>query len=78
MELFLVHCRDNSCDEVIHEAERTSLLTLSVHGDVFSLESLHDKIRYYSAIVKEHAWAIGVKDADYTGFNVPLLKVVDR
>jgi len=41
---------------------------LVINGDVFSLQSLNNKVTNNTAIIRMHAWAIGIKDTNH--FNV--------
>mmetsp|Transcript_4992 Transcript_4992/g.16733 ORF Transcript_4992/g.16733 Transcript_4992/m.16733 type:complete len:322 (+) Transcript_4992:2055-3020(+) len=75
--LILVHKPHNALDEVVHVAEGPRLRAVPVDGDVLAVERLHDEVGHHAAVVRVHARAVGVEDADHAHVHVVLPVVVE-
>src|SRR5680860_1199796 len=73
-----VHQGKKPVYQVIHEAERAGLLAVSVYGDGFVTESLHDEIGDHSAVGGVHARAVCIEDARHLDGQTMLATVVEE
>jgi len=53
-------------------------LAVAVDGDRFALQCLHDKVGDHATVLRVHAGAVGVEDADYFDFELVLAVVVEE
>ena len=60
--LFLIHKSDEAVDKIVDEAERARLRAFPVNGDVLTVDCLHEKVRYDSAVIRVHARPVRVED----------------
>src|SRR5690606_39184791 len=51
---------------------------VAVNGDGLTLERLHDEVRHYTAIVRVHAWPVGVEDPRDLDLEPVLAPVVEE
>merc|ERR1712099_62648 len=75
MDVILIHETYNPIHKVIHIAERSRLRTVSIDCDVLTVQSLNDEVAHNAAIIRMHAWTIGIKNADHADvdFVTPLV-----
>ena len=70
------HEPGNAFDHVVHETERTSLLTVTVKGDIFPAQGLDHKIGNYPSVIGKHARAISIENPRYTDGKFVLTVII--
>jgi hypothetical protein len=77
-EIVGFHELDEAADEVIDVAETARLLAVAVDGDVVAFERLDDEVGDDTAVIRQHARAVGVEDADDADVHAVLTVVVEE
>ena len=73
-----VHQLNEAVDQVINEAERAGLASVTVKGYGLTTQCLHDKVRNDPPIVRMHAWAVCIEDARYTYIQAMLPVIIEE
>ena len=58
-----IHQADQALDQIVDITEGTTLAAVAIEGDRLTAQGLHDEIAHHTAIVGQHARAVGVEDA---------------
>src|SRR5690242_1909855 len=60
-----VHHAQHRLDQVVDVAEAARLAAITVDGDVFAAQCLHDEVAHHATIVGVHARPVGVENAHH-------------
>ena len=84
-----IHQADQALDQIVDITEGTTLAAVAIEGDRLTAQGLHDEIAHHTAVVGQHARAVGVEDTgnadlatmhalvvEAEGFSDPLALVV--
>ena len=71
-----IHETYKAINEIVHIAEASSLLPLSINGNIFALQSLNNEITHHPPIVRIHSRAIGIKDTRHLNRNIILPMII--
>ena len=77
-DAFGVHEADEAFDEVVDIAEGAGLGAVTIDGDILAFKGLNDEVGNDASVVRQHAGAIGVKDADHADIDVVLTMVIEK
>src|SRR5690606_5590395 len=56
-----MHHTHHAIHQVVYILEATCLCSISVNRDVLVSQCLNDKVRYYPAVLRMHAWTVRVE-----------------
>src|SRR5690606_41894051 len=56
-----MHHTHHAIHQVVYILEATCLCSISINRDVLVSQCLNDKVRYYPAVLRMHAWTIRVE-----------------
>merc|ERR1719242_761064 len=73
-----IHKSDKSFDLIVNETERPCLRTISIHCQIFPVESLYYKVRNNSAIIFKHTWTVSVENTSNPDVNIVLAMVFEH
>jgi hypothetical protein len=74
----LVHQAHEALDQIVDVAERARLRAVAVDRDVLPAQGLDDEVRDDAPVVRVHARAVGVEDADDADIDLVLAVVVEE
>ena len=72
------HHPHEAFDQVVDIAETAGLAAVAVDGDVLAAQRLDDEVAHHPAVVRMHARAVGVEDADDLDVEVVLAVIVEE
>ena len=75
-DAFGIHEADEAFNEVVNIAEGAGLGAVTIDGDILAFKGLNDEVGNDASVVRQHAGAIGVEDADHADIDVVLAVVV--
>ena len=72
------HQQFEAPDQVVYEAEATSLTAGAINGNRSAAQRLHDKIRHHPTIILQHTRAVGVEDPRNFDFKRVNAMIVEK
>src|SRR6202048_2983454 len=72
------HQSHQPVDKIVDIAERAGLAAVSVHGNVFLAQGLHDEVRHHTPIAWMHAGTISIENPCYLDWETMLAAIIEE
>ena len=72
-----IHQADQAINKITDVAERTGLAATAIERQWFTAQCLHNEVAHNPAVIRQHAWAIGVEDARHPHLNAVHALIVE-